>query len=293
MKTDNSSLLIAIIISIAIGLFVSFAGGQDGVQLGGVSLFVVCGALAFVINWLVFIPSSLAKSEKYYDLTGGVTYLSVIAVAVLFTTQLDARATLVAIMVIIWAVRLAGFLFLRIRQDGHDDRFNDIKVRPLRFFMAWTLQGLWVLLTVACALAIITNGVSKPIGLIGSIGILMWLVGFLFEVVADAQKRAFKRNADNQGRFINTGLWAWAQHPNYFGEMLLWFGIAIIALPILQGWQWICIISPFFVVLLISRVSGIPLLRKKAHDKWGDDADFRRYISSTPVLIPRSPKGAN
>lgn len=290
MNKNNGALLIALAVSVAIGLLVSIAGGQGGAQIGAVSVFLVCGLLAFGINWLIFIPSSIAKSEKYYDLTGGITYISVILLAVVLTPQLDTRASLVAIMVIVWAVRLAGFLFLRIRQDGHDDRFDEIKVKPLRFFITWTLQGLWVLLTAACALAIITNGVNKPIGVIGFIGILMWLAGFLFETVADGQKRVFKRDPKNHSQFINTGLWSWSQHPNYFGEMLLWFGMSVIALPVLEGWQWACIISPFFVVLLISKVSGIPMLRKKAQDKWGDDADFQRYMAATPVLIPRPPK---
>ena len=290
MKRTNNTIYIALFVVAIIAMVVSIAGGQGGVQLGGISLFAACGALAFAINWLVFIPSNMAQSEKYYDLTGGVSYLSVILLAVVFTPDLDVRAMLVAIMVAVWAVRLAGFLFLRIKQDGHDDRFDEIKVRPLRFFLAWTLQGLWVFLTAACALVIITNGVHKTLGLIGSIGILMWLSGFLIESISDAQKRAFKRNPENQGRFIATGLWAWSQHPNYFGEMLLWFGVAVMALPILQGWQWLCLISPFFVVLLLTRVSGIPLLRAKAQKKWGDEADYQRYIAATPLLIPRPPK---
>ena len=290
MKTDNSKIVIALFVIVLIAALISIAGGNGGVQLGDISLFAVCGLLAFAINWLVFIPSNTAKSEKYYDLTGGISYISAILVAVLFTPEIDTRARLVAIMVIVWALRLAGFLFLRIQQDGHDDRFDQIKINPLRFFLTWSLQGLWVLLTVACALVIITNGVSKPLGLIGLIGILMWLIGFLIEVVADAQKRAFKRNPENQNRFITSGLWAWSQHPNYFGEMLLWFGVAVMALPVLQGWQWVCLISPFFVVLLISRVSGIPMLRDKAQKKWGDEAEYQMYIANTPVLIPRPPK---
>jgi len=211
MKRSNRSIIIGLLISVVLGAFVSFAGGWGGVQLGGISLFAACGVLAFAINWLVFFPSNIAQSEKFYDLTGGISYISMISLAVIFTPELDTRAKLVAIMVVVWAVRLAGFLFLRIRKDGHDDRFDEIKIRPLRFFLAWTLQGLWVLLTAACALVIITNGNNQPLGIVGYVGILMWTVGFLFESVADAQKRAFKRNSANQGRFIATGLWAWSQ----------------------------------------------------------------------------------
>ena len=292
MKRTNRTIIIGLILCLVIGSAVGIAGGYGGVQVSGIALFSICALLAFAVNWLAFIPANMAQTEKYYDLTGGISYLSVITVALILTPELDTRAKLVAVMVILWTVRLAGFLFMRICQDGHDGRFDEIKIRPLRFFFAWTLQGLWVLLTVSCALVIITSNVSKPIGMIGSIGVLMWLTGFLIESVADAQKRAFKRDPQNKDRFITTGLWAWCQQPNYFGEILLWFGVMVMALPILQGWQWACVISPFFVMFLLTKVSGIPMLREKADKKWGEDSDYHNYVANTPVLIPMPPKKA-
>ena len=124
-------------------------------------------------------------------------------------------------MVAVWALRLGSFLFRRVRRDGRDGRFDEIKVDPLRFFMTWTLQGLWVLLTVAAALAIITGLERRSIGWVAIVGIVVWVVGFAIEVVADRQKSAFKQDPANQGRFISTGLWSWSRHPNYFGEIVL------------------------------------------------------------------------
>jgi steroid 5-alpha reductase family enzyme len=115
----------------------------------------------------------------------------------------------------------------------------------------------------------------------------VWVLGFAIEATADAQKTRFRADPKNKGGFIHTGLWAWSRHPNYFGEITLWIGVAIITLPVLRGWQWVTLISPVFVALLITRVSGIPLLEKRADEKWGGQADYEAYKERTPVLIPR------
>lgn len=286
----NPKLLIIILIVVLLGLSVSAAGGSHGAQLGPISVFFACGLLAFVVNWVAFIPANIKQTEHFYDLTGSLTYISIVVFAVATSASMDTRATIAATMVLVWAIRLGTFLFRRISQDGKDDRFDEIKINPLRFFLTWTIQGLWAILTAACALAIITSSPTQPIGLIGSIGILFWLVGFLFEVVADAQKRAFKRDPENAGRFITTGLWAWCRHPNYFGEITLWTGMAIMALPILKGWQYVTLVSPIFIYLLLTRVSGIPLLKKKSDAKWGDEEAYLSYMATTPALFPKPPK---
>ena len=290
MQRKKSTLILGPIISVLIGLLVAMAGGVEGAQAGNISVFLLCAIIAFAINWLAFIPASKAQSEQYYDIVGSLTYLSVIGVAVLLSGSLDTRGQLAAIMVVVWAIRLGSFLLLRIRADGGDDRFDEIKVSPLRFFFAWTLQGLWVLLTAACALAIITSETSLPIGALGTIGIVLWIVGLLFEMIADAQKRAFKRDHHNAGKFIQQGLWAWSRHPNYFGEILLWSGMALLTIPILSGVQWVVLISPVFVYLLLTRVSGIPALEAKAKKRWSDDPDYQAYVKNTSRLIPLPPK---
>ena len=288
-ENSNVQTLAAIIIAIVTGAGMSWAGSDGGNRVGAIPVFALCAALAFVINWLVFIPSALMKTERYYDLVGGISYVTVIVVAVLLSGELDLRATLVATMVMVWSLRLATFLFQRISKAGSDSRFDDIKNRPQRFFMAWTLQGLWVLLTSAAALAVITGGVREPLGPVGIAGIALWSFGILIEIIADRQKSKFKDDPDNEGKFINVGLWAWSRHPNYFGEILLWTGMAIVAVPVLQGWQWATLISPVFVALLLTKVSGIPALEEKADKRWGGQHDYEAYKRSTPVLIPKPP----
>lgn len=291
-ENNNAQSIIAVAIAIVVGALISLAGSDGGDHIGSLPLFALCGALAFAINWVAFIPAALRQTEHFYDLVGGITYVSIIAVAVLFASELDLRATLVAAMVLVWALRLSLFLFRRIAKAGKDDRFDQIKTRPLRFLMAWTLQGLWVLLTAAAALAVITGGAREPLGVIGIAGIGIWAAGMLIEIVADRQKSNFKANPDNAGRFINIGLWAWSRHPNYFGEIVLWTGMAIVAIPVLQGWQWATLISPVFVAFLLIKVSGIPLLEAKADRRWGGEDDYEEYKRRTPVLVPKPPNPA-
>jgi len=289
-ERSNKQSIIATAIAVIIGALVAWAGSDGGDRFNGIPVFAVCGALAFAVNWLVFIPSAIAQTEHYYDLTGGITYLSVTTVAVLLSGPLDLRATLVTAMVMAWALRLSTFLFMRISKAGKDSRFDQIKTQPARFLMAWTLQGLWVLLTAAAALAVITGGTREPLGIIGIVGIAVWAIGILVEIVADRQKSAFKADPANKGKFISTGLWAWSRHPNYFGEIVLWIGMAIVAVPVLEGWQWVTLISPVFVAFLLIKVSGIPMLEESADERWGGQDDYEEYKQKTPVLILKPPQ---
>ncbi len=286
---DRNSLLLFPIL-ILIGTLFTLAGSQGGAALGGVPVFAIAVALTFLIQWLVFIPAYIFQTEKFFDLTGSLTYIIVTGIALCYTrytVPLDARSILVAALVIVWAVRLGAFLFSRIRKAGKDDRFDELKPSFLRFLNVWTIQALWVTFTASAAWIAITSTTRKSLDAFVIVGALVWVIGFGIEVIADAQKSRFNADPANRGKFIRTGLWSRSRHPNYFGEIVLWIGIAIIAIPVLQGWQWVAMISPLFVTLLLTRVSGIPLLEKKADAKWGGQAEYEAYKKNTPVLIPR------
>lgn len=278
--------LLRMTIVLGLALAVATAGSHAGVSWQGWPVFALCALLALALQWLAFVPAWLLQTEKFYDLTGSCTYIAVIWLAVALSGASDPRSLLLAACISLWALRLGSFLFIRILKDGSDSRFDQIKPHAGRFLFTWSLQGLWVLITAGCALAAISGGRAGQAGVLEVIGLLLWAAGFAIEVVADRQKRAFRR-AHGSERFIDAGLWARSRHPNYFGEILLWCGIALMAVPALAGWQWLTLISPLFVFLLLTRVSGIPLLERKAQRRWGNDPAWRAYQANTPVLLPR------
>jgi steroid 5-alpha reductase family enzyme len=293
INTATKRSVIGITATLLVGGLVGIAGSQGSAAVGSISVFALCGVMAYVVNWLVFIPSSLRKTEHYFDLTGSFTYLAVITAAMVLSKNLDLRTVLIGVMVWVWAIRLGSFLFARVKRDGKDGRFDEIKIDPLRFFMTWSIQGLWVFLTLAAALVVITGTERETFGVFAIVGSVVWLIGFLVEAMADSQKTSFKANPANAGRFITSGLWGWSRHPNYFGEIMLWVGIAIMAIPVLSGWGWVALISPVFVSLLLTKASGIPLLEVRADERWGEQPDYQQYKSQTPVLLLRPPRTEN
>lgn len=276
------------IVAFATVLGVGFAwlAGSNGITRSGITVFAICAALAFVINWLAFVPAAIAQTEKYYDLIGAITYISMLVAACALSAPLDIRAIVVAAMVAVWSLRLGTFLYKRIHgAGGKDQRFDKIKVNPPRFLVAWTLQAVWTIITAAAALVIISANDRMPLDAFFWIGSAVWLFGFAVEVIADRQKSAFRADPDNEGNFIDEGLWSWSQHPNYFGEITLWTGVVIIAFPLLSGWSFLVFASPLFITLLLTKISGINMLDAAAEKRWGDNADYQAYRARTSKLI--------
>ena len=280
----------SILISILMAGLVAIGINQGSVSISGISLIYFCCAFIFLAQWLIFIPSYIFETEHYFDLTGSLTYVSVTLLAILFTVDISLRDVLLALFVWIWAFRLGSFLFIRVKKAGSDGRFDLMKKDFWWFLMTWTIQGLWVFLTLAMALAAITSESKMAIDIFAIIGTLIWIFGFSIEVIADQQKTNFKDDPANKDKFINVGLWSWSRHPNYFGEMVLWIGIALIAFPVLIGWQLVALISPIFVIFLLTKISGVTMLESRGNKKWGDDEEYKNYIKNTSVLIPLPPK---
>ena len=279
--------LIGITIILLISAGIALAGSQGSISVGPYPLFALCAAVGFLLHWAIFIPSFLFQTEHYFDLTGGISYLCTVGLAFIAYPNMDARGALLCFIVAIWSARLGTFLFLRVKRAGQDRRFNEIKRKFFRFAFTWTLGGAWVFITMAAALAAITSDHQQPLGIMAYLGTLVWLVGFGIEVVADRQKTNFRKEPANAEQFITTGLWSKSRHPNYFGEIVLWFGVALIALPALSGWQLVTLISPLFVTFLLIKVSGVRMLEEGAQKRWGTDPAYLNYVASTPVLIPK------
>ena len=279
--------LIFILLAVGLPLGVSTLANPAGLTLAGWPAMTALALGAFAIQWLAFIPARLFQTERFYDLTGSITYIAVTLAAISAATAPSGAQWLIAIMIFIWAGRLGSFLFRRIHAAGGDQRFDHIKVSSSRFFVAWTLQGAWVVMTSCAALTAILSAEQTAVGVIYVMGAVMWVAGFVIEVIADQQKSRFRADPANAGRFINVGLWARSRHPNYFGEILLWAGIAVMAVPYLSGTQWVVMLSPLFVYALLTRISGIPTLARRGQQLWGDDPTYQAYVANTPRLLPR------
>ena len=276
--------IINILISMAAFLVAVLIAGATGIDL---VLRVVI--LAFVIQWIAFLPAYIFQTEKFYDLTGSLTYLSVIWYSLISSSNhfanLNVANITIVLLITLWAVRLGSFLFMRIHKDGEDKRFRTIKPSATQFFMTWTLQGLWVSLCSMCALTAISSDSGMVANALFYLGLGLFIFGFGTEVIADKQKSAFRSIPENRDKFITTGLWAKSRHPNFFGEIVLWTGIAVMSFSSLTGLQYLTLISPVFTYLLLVYVSGVRMLEAQADKKWGDNEEYIRYKTDTPVLI--------
>ena len=284
MDSTGRDLRLTTIVVISVLIITSFiviAVDDNSVSLNDYSAVLYSAAICLGIQWLAWIPASLAKSERYYDLTGGLTYLTVVGFTLWAGSQSEspsARELIVSLLVVIWALRLSSFLYLRIHRTGKDGRFDRLKTSPIRFLVPWTIQGLWVFLTMIVVIVINSQAESAPeLGIWDAIGLLIWLLGFSIEVIADNQKRAFNANSENQGKWIDSGLWSYSRHPNYLGEIMLWTGIACFGISCFSGMERLAWISPIFIYLLLTKISGVPILDRRGLEKWGEQPEYHKY----------------
>ena len=279
MKIATNLLISLIAFFIAISIAIA-----TGIELVFNAVF-----LAFAIQWIAFIPAYIFQTEKFYDLTGSLTYLLVIWYSLTLSsdqfTNLNGANIVIVLLISLWAIRLGSFLFMRIHHDGEDKRFRSIKPSASQFFMTWTLQGLWVSLCSMCALTAISSNTGIVTNAFFYIGLALFILGFAIEVMADMEKSAFKAIQENKDKFITTGLWARSRHPNYFGEIVLWTGIAVMSFSSLEGLQYLTLISPIFTYLLLVYVSGVRMLEARGDLKWGDKPEYQEYKKKTPVLF--------
>ena len=254
----------------------------------GSRLVFIAVLLAFLISWIAYIPAYIFQTEKFYDLTGSIKYLFLTWFIYVLSYELygfNIGNLILATLISIWTIRLGSFLFMRIHKDGEDKRFRTIKTSASQFFLTWTLSGMWVSLCSICALTAIANPFGVTLNLVTYIGIGLFLLGFGIEVIADKQKTAFRSILENKNAFITSGLWSKSRHPNYLGEIILWFAIAVISFSSLSGTQYIALISPVFTYLLLVYVSGVRMLEDRANKKWGNLTEYQDYKKNTPILF--------
>ena len=244
--------------------------------------------ISFLLQWTLFIPAYFFQTEKFYDISGSINYISIVAYIYYLnytSNGFNLGNLILSFLIFIWAIRLGVFLFLRIKKDGEDKRFRTIKISPTKFFMTWTLQGTWVSICSLCALTGISSDTGIIINNLFFVGLTFFILGFFIEIVADTQKTIFRKNPKNKNTFINVGLWSYSRHPNYLGEISLWTGISIISFSSLSNWQLATLISPIFTYVLLVYVSGVKLLEASGEKKWGHLKSYKEYIEKTPRLL--------
>ncbi|HUX11416.1 MAG TPA: DUF1295 domain-containing protein [Spirochaetia bacterium] len=251
--------------------------------------FIVTMIAAFAVNGFFFVYAVTKKTDVVTDLSYSLSFAVVSVVLVVRNATGPATALVPAVLTLVWAIRLGAYLFTRIIKTRIDHRFDGMREIPLRFARFWILQAVAVsiiLLPVAASVASIRVIVSPfPFELAG---VLLWIAGFAIEVIADAQKAAFKRGGTSA--FISQGLWKYSRHPNYFGETLLWWGLFVYVIPILSGALFLAVLGPVFITVLLLFVSGIPLLEKRSDERWGADPAYAEYKRRTSLFVPLPPR---
>jgi len=242
-------------------------------------------AIDMGIQWTAWGVASFFQTEKFYDITGSATFIALSYLSQKWSNN-TTRQVVQSNMVTSWACRLGLYLFVRILKDGKDKRFDNVRNNPARFFSFWTIQGVWVFVTLLPTLMLNNSSREKPIGTRDYVGWSLYAIGMIFEVIADYQKTAFKNDPNNKDKFITSGLWSISRHPNYFGEILLWYGLFLSASSVFKDWQFLSVLSPMFVHFLITKISGIPLLEKAGMKKWGHLTEYQNYLKNTASLVP-------
>lgn len=229
----------------------------------------------------------IKKTDKFTDLSYGLTFVINAWFFYFWVYQIRPIYDLVLVLLVsLWGLRLSLYLFMRILIIGKDKRFDGIREKPAKFIGFWVLQTLTIFLVSLPVSVFLVLGPDWGVTYITGAGLVMWLVGFFFESIADQQKFEFKDDPKNKGKFIKTGLWKYSRHPNYFGELMQWWGLFLFGAEFIGNYWLVTIIGPIFITVLILRVSGIPTLEKKYDERYKDDKEYQKYKKGTSILIP-------
>ena len=245
--------------------------------------------ISLAVNAAFFAFAAIRETDVVTDLSYSLSF-AVLAIVLPLSGAREPVQLAASLLVLVWAVRLGGYLLGRILRIKVDHRFDEMRGNPLRFARFWLLQAISVAVIMLPVTYLVSQDAAPGVGVWAVVGTSIWFVGLVIEAVADRQKSAFKGKSENRGRFIQSGLWKYSRHPNYFGEILVWWGLFVFAVPFLHGAAFAVVIGPVFITLLLLFVSGIPLLERSADEKYGDDPAYREYKARTSILVPLPPR---
>jgi len=250
-----------------------------------ITALVICLAVQAVF----FAFAASLKTDKVTDLSYGLTF--VLVASWLLTTSgraHDPVAMAIAAMVIVWGLRLSGYLLRRIIHMKRDTRFDGVREHFWPFFKFWLFQGIAVWAILLPVVIWFAEAAPAAWSVWHGLGAMVWAGGLIIETVADQQKFAFKQSPD--AKWTDVGLWRWSRHPNYFGELTCWWGLFVAIAPNLPGGWWlVALIGPVTITVVILFLTGVPQLETRADQRWGRDPAYQRYKAATPLLVPRIP----
>ncbi|XP_067652616.1 uncharacterized protein [Haliotis asinina] len=252
----------------------------------------ICAIVTVAMQFSFFLIACTCKFDKVTDFAGGTNFV-VLAVLTFFLAETySTRQIIITVFVVVWGLRLSGYLLYRIIKIGEDNRFDDKRENCLKFAGFWVFQAVWVF-TVSLPVIFINAPASavKSIYLTPQdiVGIVFFAIGLLSETFADFQKFGFRNDPINKGKWCDKGLWKVSRHPNYFGEITLWIGVFLISTSILVDGQWVAVLSPVFTMAILLFLSGIPLLEQKSDERYRKNEDYKIYKKRTSPLIPFPP----
>lgn len=249
------------------------------------SYFVTLGIILFLYMNFWFVVSLLMKRNDVADVAWGLGFVLLAWMSLFISEMNSILSIIVTLFVTVWGLRLAWHVHSRNKGKTEDYRYLAWRKQWGKWFylrsyaQVYVLQGT-LLFLIALPVLVINNNLGGDVNILAMLGITVWIIGFFFEVVGDSQLARFIKNKDNQGKLMTTGLWRYTRHPNYFGEVTLWWGIWLVALSVPYGW--VTVIGPLTITTLILKVSGIPMLEKKMTEH----PDFAEYKKKTSVFIP-------
>jgi steroid 5-alpha reductase family enzyme len=239
--------------------------------------------MAYMAVW--FCLGQALRRNDVADIAWGIGFIVMAVSAMVFTENVTPRGLLITCIVVLWGVRLSSHVFLRNLGKQEDPRYRKWrkdwgKHAVIRaFFQVFLLQGVLIII-ISLPVTIVITAERSPLSLLDILGVCIWFVGFAFETVGDYQLMRYKRNPANQGKIMTQGLWRYTRHPNYFGEVALWWGVYLIAVSVPLGWA--TILGPITITCLILKVSGIPLLE----ERYKDNPEFQMYKRRTSAFFP-------
>mgnify|MGYP001414745885 FL=1 len=284
--TSRYKHLISFLIILLVIIFLTYILSIDTLSINEIPIVYLFTSSILILNSTFFLHSYIYKTDIFFDLVGSLSFLSIGVISLLLIPNIDANQILVFFLLLFWSLRLGPFLFIRRLGANNDERLEEFFKSPLSLYFLWSMNSLWVFFTSLSMIIIFSSPNENEFGLIQWLGLIVWVTGYVIEVISDSQKTKF--NKFNKGKFINIGLWKYIRHPNYLGEIIIWVGIFIISLNYIHSLtSFLSILSPIFVFLLLRFITGVPQLEARGKEKWGHLDEYNSYKEKTGLLFPK------